>query len=149
MPLLDHLIELRSRLMWSLASIIVLFVAIFPFAEYVYQFLVQPLADIFEEMGGQRRLIVEHIECSSFQRAVAVEPFGLAVHTDSLRGRLHSRVQVSSVAALLGEAERLLGHGLALAYDLLDVTVTACHPGLLLVDFHDGLLISLRETVCT
>ena len=57
MPLLDHLIELRSRLMWSLASIIVLFVAIFPFAEYVYQFLVQPLAEIFEEMGGQRRLI--------------------------------------------------------------------------------------------
>ena len=57
MPLLDHLIELRSRLMWSLASIIILFVAIFPFAEYVYQFLVQPLADIFEEMGGQRRLI--------------------------------------------------------------------------------------------
>lgn len=57
MPLLDHLIELRSRLMWSLASIIVLFVATFPFAEYVYQFLVQPLADIFEEMGGQRRLI--------------------------------------------------------------------------------------------
>jgi len=57
MPLLDHLIELRSRLMWSLASVIVLFVAIFPFAEYVYQFLVQPLAEIFEEMGGQRRLI--------------------------------------------------------------------------------------------
>ena len=52
MPLLDHLIELRSRLMWSLASIIILFIAIFPFAEYVYQFLVQPLADIFEEMGG-------------------------------------------------------------------------------------------------
>jgi len=57
MPLLDHLVELRSRLMWSVASIIVLFIAIFPFAEYVYQFLVQPLADIFEEMGGQRRLI--------------------------------------------------------------------------------------------
>ena len=57
MPLLEHLVELRSRLVWSLASIILLFVAIFPFAEYVYQFLVQPLADIFEEMGGQRRLI--------------------------------------------------------------------------------------------
>ncbi len=57
MPLLDHLVELRSRLVWSVASIIVLFIAIFPFAEYVYQFLVQPLADVFDEMGGQRRLI--------------------------------------------------------------------------------------------
>ena len=64
MPLLDHLIELRSRLMWSLASIIILFVAIFPFAEYVYQFLVQPLAEIFEEMGGQRRLILSLIHIS-------------------------------------------------------------------------------------
>ena len=57
MPLLEHLIELRSRLMWSVVSIIVLFVAIFPFAEYVYPFLVQPLANIFEEMCGQCRLI--------------------------------------------------------------------------------------------
>ena len=57
MPLLDHLIELRSRLMWSLASIMLLFIVIFPFSENVYQVLVQPLADIFEELGGQRRLI--------------------------------------------------------------------------------------------
>ena len=57
MPLLDHLIELRSRLMWSLASILLLFILIFPFSENVYQVLVQPLADIFEELGGQRRLI--------------------------------------------------------------------------------------------
>ena len=57
MPLLDHLIELRSRLMWSIASILLLFIVIFPFSENVYQVLVQPLADIFEELGGQRRLI--------------------------------------------------------------------------------------------
>ena len=37
--------------MWSLASIIVLFVAIFPYAEYVYQFLVQPLAENFQGDG--------------------------------------------------------------------------------------------------
>jgi len=57
MPLREHLIELRSRLMWSVISIIVLFIAIFPFAEYVYQFLVHPLAIVFEKMGGHRRLI--------------------------------------------------------------------------------------------
>lgn len=57
MPLLEHLYELRTRLLWSVAAIIVLFFGCFYIAEEIYGFLVQPLADVFQETGRDRRLI--------------------------------------------------------------------------------------------
>ena len=57
MPLLDHLIELRQRLLYSVIAILVLFFVCYYFAPDIYDFLVQPLADILEKTGGPRRLI--------------------------------------------------------------------------------------------
>ncbi len=57
MPLLEHLIELRSRLMKSFVALIILFFICYHFAPYIYGFLVQPLADVMEDLGGERRLI--------------------------------------------------------------------------------------------
>ncbi|MBT4890287.1 MAG: twin-arginine translocase subunit TatC [Rhodospirillales bacterium] len=57
MPLLDHLVELRSRLMKSFVALIILFFICYNFAPYIYGFLVQPLADVMDDMGGERRLI--------------------------------------------------------------------------------------------
>lgn len=57
MPLLDHLIELRRRLMYSLVALVVLFFICYYFASDIYQFLVHPLANVLIEMGGERRLI--------------------------------------------------------------------------------------------
>lgn len=54
MPLLDHLIELRGRLIKACIAFIALFFASFYFAEYIYAFLVQPLADA---LGPDRRMI--------------------------------------------------------------------------------------------
>ena len=56
-PLLDHLIELRQRLLNSFISVIILFFICYYFAENIYGFLVQPLADILSDLGGNRRLI--------------------------------------------------------------------------------------------
>ncbi len=56
MPLMGHLIELRNRLMWSMAAFVVAFAACFYFAEYMYAFLVEPLSVLLEEKG-HRRLI--------------------------------------------------------------------------------------------
>jgi sec-independent protein translocase protein TatC len=58
MPLLDHLIELRRRLLYCLVGIFALFIVCYYFAPQIYGFLVQPLADILVEKGmGERRMI--------------------------------------------------------------------------------------------
>jgi len=59
MPLLDHLIELRSRLLYGIVAILAMFAVCFYFAEYIYGFLVQPLADTFQ--GEGRRMIYTHL----------------------------------------------------------------------------------------
>ncbi|HVL77916.1 MAG TPA: twin-arginine translocase subunit TatC, partial [Sphingomicrobium sp.] len=55
-PLLDHLIELRRRLLWSLAVLFVLFFVSFFFAKEIFAFLVQPLL-----AAGQGRIIFTDI----------------------------------------------------------------------------------------
>lgn len=57
MPLFDHLIELRTRLMHSAIAILVLFFISYYFSPQLYDFLVAPLADVLHKMGGNRRLI--------------------------------------------------------------------------------------------
>ena len=46
LPLLDHLIELRNRLMYSAGAILLGFLVCYFFAEDIYVFLTRPLADI-------------------------------------------------------------------------------------------------------
>jgi sec-independent protein translocase protein TatC len=53
MPLLDHLIELRNRLMWSIGAIMVAFLACYQFKVQIFGFLVHPLAVIFEGQTGR------------------------------------------------------------------------------------------------
>src|SRR6185437_13360377 len=51
MPLLEHLIELRNRLMWAFGAIIVAFLVCYQFKEIIYRFLAHPLAEIYA--GGR------------------------------------------------------------------------------------------------
>lgn len=53
MPLLDHLIELRNRLMWSIGAIMVAFLVCYQFKVRIYAFLVHPLAVIFAGQTGR------------------------------------------------------------------------------------------------
>ncbi|HEY3916842.1 MAG TPA: twin-arginine translocase subunit TatC [Stellaceae bacterium] len=52
MPLLDHLVELRKRLMYSFAALIVAFFPCWYFSKPIYNFLAQPLADALNKQGG-------------------------------------------------------------------------------------------------
>jgi len=55
-PLMEHLIELRRRLLWCLAALAVAFFACLYFARDIFGVLVQPLLD-----AGQGRLIYTDI----------------------------------------------------------------------------------------
>jgi len=46
MPLLDHLTELRNRLLWSIVAMVVAFLIAYQFKTVIYRFLAQPLANI-------------------------------------------------------------------------------------------------------
>ncbi len=52
MPLLDHLIELRNRLLWCVLALAISFGVCFYFAEPIYGWLVQPLKNV-----GQDKLV--------------------------------------------------------------------------------------------
>src|SRR5687767_3420628 len=56
MPLLDHLVELRNRLLWSFGAIFVAFLVAYYFKEMIYRFLAQPLADIFAGEAGRKMI---------------------------------------------------------------------------------------------
>ncbi len=56
MPLLDHLIELRNRLIYSCAAMFVGFLVCYFFSEQIYAFLVKPLADIYQGQTGRRMI---------------------------------------------------------------------------------------------
>ena len=55
MPLLDHLIELRTRLMYSILAVFAAFLVCYYFSPDIYAFLVRPLANLLGNEG--RRMI--------------------------------------------------------------------------------------------
>ena len=81
MPLLEHLLELRTRLMYASGALLVAFVACYFVAQPIFDFLVRPLADVLE--GENRRLIYTgltevfftHIKVAFFAGAFISFPF--------------------------------------------------------------------------
>ena len=58
MPLMDHLRELRQRVLWAVGAFILAFAVCYYFSQQIYAFLAQPLADILsKQSGGERRMI--------------------------------------------------------------------------------------------
>lgn len=58
MPLIEHLMELRTRLLWSIGAFIIAFIACYYFSRQIYGFLAAPLAEILHAQGGgDRRMI--------------------------------------------------------------------------------------------
>jgi sec-independent protein translocase protein TatC len=53
-PLIEHLIELRKRLIYSVLGFVVMFAICLYFAEEIYEFLVRPLSEALKDHPGRR-----------------------------------------------------------------------------------------------
>ncbi len=74
MPLLDHLVELRQRLLWAAVALLVASAACFFFAQDIFNFLAQPLADLLMQETGRRFIYTNLTEV--FWTQVKVAFFG-------------------------------------------------------------------------
>ncbi len=57
MPLLEHLAELRKRLIYSVVTLFVGFFAAVPLSKQIYNFLAAPLSKAMAEVGGSNQMI--------------------------------------------------------------------------------------------
>ena len=58
MPLMDHLIELRQRLIYSLIAFALMFVMCFAVAKYIYNILTWPLVWVWPKSLGDPKLVI-------------------------------------------------------------------------------------------
>ncbi|MFO1059227.1 MAG: twin-arginine translocase subunit TatC [Dongiaceae bacterium] len=77
MPLLDHLVELRQRLVYSSIALVVAFAICWVFRDRIFNFLAQPLADILLKETGRRFIYTGLTEV--FFTEVKIALFGAAV----------------------------------------------------------------------
>jgi len=81
MPLMDHIMELRTRLLISISAFIVAFAASMTVTEQIYGFLVRPLAQAMEHGGhSTNRMIYTHLT-EAFFTQMKVGFFAAAVVT--------------------------------------------------------------------
>lgn len=129
MPLLDHLIELRKRLLYSVLALFAAFIICFYFAQELFDFLVGPLAEILlerESALGVRRLIFTdltevfftHIKIAFFFGAFASCPIFLIQFWLFVAPGLYKR-EKSAMAPFLAASPILFFLGGALVYYVL------------------------------
>ncbi|MBV9537878.1 MAG: twin-arginine translocase subunit TatC [Acidisphaera sp.] len=78
MPLLDHLIELRRRLLWSMAAFLISFFVCYHFSGAIYSFLARPLAVLLESKTGTPRALIYTQLFEAFFTYIRVAFFGAA-----------------------------------------------------------------------
>ena len=62
MPLMEHLIELRQRLIYSIVAFLLCFVVAYFFSQYIFDFLVEPLKKVYEGQTGRRMIFTAPTE---------------------------------------------------------------------------------------
>lgn len=78
MPLIEHLLELRKRLMISLIAFFLVFLGCYYFSKEIYGFLVEPLARVMEQHGDSNRRMIYTSLTEAFWTYVRVSAFAAA-----------------------------------------------------------------------
>ena len=76
MPLLEHLIELRRRLMWAFGAFAICFLGSYHFSADIYYFLAKPLADVLKEQGNPAPHLIYTQLYEAFFTRIKVAFFG-------------------------------------------------------------------------
>ena len=74
-PLIEHLAELRNRLMWALGAFVICILALFPFAQQVLEFLTAPACEVLVDENGECKIISTKVHGIFFTH-VSVSIFG-------------------------------------------------------------------------
>lgn len=78
MPLLEHLVELRRRLIWSLVAFAIAFAVCYHFSNQIYYFLARPLAQILKSHPEADRKLIYTQLYEAFFTYLKVAFFGAA-----------------------------------------------------------------------
>ncbi|MBL8832910.1 MAG: twin-arginine translocase subunit TatC [Rhodospirillales bacterium] len=62
MPLLEHLVELRQRLLYSILAFLACFILAYYFHTQIFNFLVDPLQQVFDGQSGRRMIFTAPTE---------------------------------------------------------------------------------------
>ena len=76
MPLIEHLMELRTRLLWSVGAFFIAFAVCYYFSTQIYGFLAQPLANVLIGQGGADRRMIFTALYEAFFTYLKVAFFG-------------------------------------------------------------------------
>ena len=124
MPLLEHLVELRRRLMVSIATFFIAFFVCYYFSGEIYGFLARPLANALASRPGMNRALIYTQLYEAFFTYVRVAFFGAAfVSFPVVAGQLWLfiapglyRSEKRAIAPFLVATPVLFVAGAALAY---------------------------------
>ena len=154
-PLMAHLIELRQRLMYSMAAILVLFFACYGISGYLYSFLAQPLANVLmaQEGGGQRMIFTApheafftHIKVAFFAAMFLSFPFVAAQFWKFVAPGLYKNEKQAMLPFLIA-SPILFFMGAALAYYFVFPLAWQFFAGFQSIDGAGGLPIELETKV--
>jgi sec-independent protein translocase protein TatC len=74
-PLIEHLSELRSRLIWCLLTFVICMILVFPFSNYVFNFLAAPIVQLLSKQDRPAELIFTGMQ-QGFMVNIKISLFG-------------------------------------------------------------------------
>ncbi|MEE2025163.1 MULTISPECIES: twin-arginine translocase subunit TatC [Alkalimonas] len=123
-PLLSHLLELRSRLLLCLGLFVLTFIGCYLVSEHIYNFLLQPLVNSFDDLNDRRMIFtglheafITQLKVALFAATLCTLPLALLQLWRFLAPALYQHERLSMLMLLLSTPVLFLA-GAALAYYL-------------------------------